>query len=118
MPRICDGRAIQLLVFGSQPARTDTRTPRLLHAWACGAYRLSAAAAGGAAALADVAASGGPHLRAAVQAQRRVGMAPLLSLDELGRAVRGERVPRGVTFRPMTLLVLRLLHGHRLGQFV
>src|ERR1700746_3444352 len=44
-------------------------------------YRsLSAAAAGGAAAFADVAAAGGAHLRAAVEAERCVGGAALLGL--------------------------------------
>src|ERR1700729_1929207 len=57
-------------------------------------YRsLSTAAAGGAAALADVAAARGPHLRAAVQAERSVGAASLLGLDQLHRTVRGGRRP-------------------------
>src|SRR5688500_3776001 len=48
---------------------------------------LSAAAAGGAAALADVAAAGGAHLRAAGHAQRRVGGRPGDQLEQLGRGV-------------------------------
>src|SRR3954451_6450216 len=55
------------------------------------AYReesTSAAAAGGAAALADVAAAGRAHLRAAGHAQRRVGSRSGDQLEELGRGVR------------------------------
>src|SRR6266851_3429177 len=48
----------------------------------------SAAAACGTAAFADVAAAGGPHLGAAVEAERRVGTAPLLGLDQLHGTVR------------------------------
>src|ERR1700722_15424540 len=48
-----------------------------------------AAAAGGAAAFADVAAAGRAHLGAAGQAQRGVGGAALLGFDQLGGAVRG-----------------------------
>src|SRR5260370_10725198 len=51
----------------------------------------SAAAASGAAAFADIAAASGPHLRAAVEAEGRVGTAPLLDLDQLHGAVRGRR---------------------------
>src|SRR5262249_15826897 len=47
-----------------------------------------AAAAGGATALADVAASGGAHLGAADEAERRVRGASLVRLQQLGRAVR------------------------------
>src|ERR1700747_2733887 len=47
-----------------------------------------AAAAGGAAAFANVAASGGAHLGAADEAQRRVRGAPLVRLPQLGRAER------------------------------
>src|SRR5215831_19510923 len=49
----------------------------------------SAATAGGAATFADVAASGGAHLGAAGEAQRCVGRPSLLSLHQLGRALRG-----------------------------
>src|ERR1700758_5044281 len=48
-----------------------------------------AAAAGGAAAFADVAAAGRAHLGAAGQAERGVGGAALLGFDQLGGAVRG-----------------------------
>src|ERR1043166_1161078 len=48
-----------------------------------------AAAAGGAAAFADVAAAGRAHLGAAGEAERSVRGAALLRLDQLGRAVRG-----------------------------
>src|ERR1700729_1857792 len=47
-----------------------------------------AAAAGGAAAFADVAAAGRAHLGTAGQAQRGVRSAALLRLDQLGGAVR------------------------------
>src|SRR5690349_24236796 len=50
---------------------------------------LSATAAGGAAAFADVAAAGRAHLGAAGEAERSVRGAALLGLDQLGRAVRG-----------------------------
>jgi hypothetical protein len=46
------------------------------------------AAAGGAAAFADVAAARGAHLGAAGEAQRGVRGAALLELDQLGRGVR------------------------------
>src|SRR5258708_10912586 len=61
----------------------------------------SAAAAGGAAAFADVAAAGGPHLGAAVEAERRVGTAPLLGLDQLHGTDRG---PAGAQDRKSTRL--------------
>src|SRR6201997_5663073 len=48
----------------------------------------SAAAAGGAAAFADVAAAGRAHLRSAGEAQRGVRRAALLELDQLGGGVR------------------------------
>src|ERR1051326_8342706 len=48
-----------------------------------------AAAAGGAAAFADIAAAGRAHLGAAGEAERSVRGAALLGLDQLGRAVRG-----------------------------
>jgi hypothetical protein len=51
----------------------------------------SAAAAGGAAAFADVAAACGAHLGAAGEAERRVRGATLVSLDQLGGAVRGRK---------------------------
>src|ERR1700735_4820154 len=51
----------------------------------------SAAAAGGAAALADVAAAGRAHLRSAGEAQRGVRRAALLELDQLGGGVRSAR---------------------------
>src|SRR5689334_2584771 len=55
-------------------------------------YRsVSAAAAGGAAAFADVAASGRAHLGAAGEAERSVRGAALLGLDQFGRAVRSGR---------------------------
>src|SRR5690349_24429795 len=51
----------------------------------------SAAAAGGAAAFADVAAAGRAHLGAAGEAERSVRGAALLGLDQFGRAVRSGR---------------------------
>jgi len=48
-------------------------------------HRGSAAAAGGAAAFADVAATGGPHLGAAGEAERRVGLLVAVPLDQLHR---------------------------------
>src|ERR1700722_3195639 len=51
----------------------------------------SAAAAGGAAAFADVAAAGRAHLRSAGEAERGVGRAALLELDQLGGGARGGR---------------------------
>src|SRR5260370_42320946 len=42
----------------------------------------SAAAASGAAAFADIAAASGPHLRAAVEADGRVGTSPLVGVDQ------------------------------------
>src|SRR6266851_3611397 len=85
-------------------------------------YRsLSAAAAGGAAAFADVAAARGPHLRAAVETQRRVGTAPLLGLYQLGRAVRQRaRVGGCIAFWLWVfwLVWLRSFHRYRLGQLL
>src|ERR1022692_531890 len=79
-----------------------------------------AAAAGGAAAFADVATARGPHLRATGKAERCVGTAPLMGFDQLRRAPRrcwrvGPRFP----FR-IPVLYLRSLTGlldrHRLGH--
>src|SRR5580692_13106450 len=92
-----------MVAFGAQPPRT----PEPLQARACGVSTIRcpttlaalvasnaipaglAAAAGGAAAFADVAAAGWAHLGAAGQAQRGVGGAALLGLDQLDGAVRG-----------------------------
>jgi hypothetical protein len=64
-------------------------TRRLLHLMQ---YRsLSAAAAGGTAALADVAAAGRAHLRPAGEAERGVRGPALLELDQLGGGVRAVR---------------------------
>ena len=50
-----------------------------------------AAAAGGAAAFADVAAAGRAHLGAAGEAERCVRGAALVGFDQLGGAVRGRK---------------------------
>ena len=67
----------------------------------------SAAAAGGAAALADVAAAGRAHLRAAGHAQRCVGGGAGDQLEQLGRGV-------GLLDRPLRRLGDLLLLGRRL----
>src|SRR4051812_9890847 len=71
----------------------ETSTPCLNCDVASGDAPESAAAAGGAAALADVAAAGRAHLGAAGEAQRRVGGAALVALDhspgDLHRGPRG-----------------------------
>src|ERR1022692_3624346 len=76
-------------------------------------YRsLSAAAAGGAAAFADVAAACWAHLGAAGEAERCVGDPALMGFDQLGRASRsGGRDSRSVAFR------LRLACGLRTGPW-
>src|SRR5438477_916398 len=86
-----------------------------------------AAAAGGAAAFADVAAAGRAHLGAAGEAERGVRGAALLGLDQLGRAVRGRgsarkgrgrrrglRLSRGGNTIPFGMM--GLLYGGRLGE--
>ena len=79
---------------GSARSSSFTRTRRLLHLMQ---YRsLLAAAAGGAAAFADVAAAGRAHLRSAGEAERGVGGAALLELDQLGGGVRAAPGRRAV----------------------
>src|SRR5579864_2424227 len=86
-----------------------------------------AAAAGGAAAFADVAAAGGAHLAAAGEAKRGVCGAALLGLDQLDRAVRGPpgrkglatgrvRLDRGSYQRSFG--IMRRLDGGGLGKFL
>src|SRR6266852_9624378 len=79
---------------------------------------LSAAAAGGAAALADVAAARRPHFRAAGQAERRVGAAPQLRLNEFHRAVRLRwAVSTGDPFGSVPFcLTMSVLHWHGLSH--
>src|SRR5205809_106737 len=83
-----------------------------------------AAAAGGAAAFADVAAAGRAHLGAAGQAQRSVRGPALLGLDQLGRAVRsgrggrkggGSLLDRGGNHSPFGM---SWFYGGRLGKFL
>ena len=92
-------------------------------------YRsVSAAAAGGAAAFADVAAAGRAHLGTAGEAERSVRGPALLRLDQLGGAVRGRGSGRKGRHRPRGLSggrggngtpfgVMGLFYGGRLGQF-
>src|SRR5438874_9023520 len=72
-----------------------------------------AAAAGGAAALADVAASGGAHLGAADEAERRVRGASLVRLQQLGGAVRLVMLGAGRWFRLPRAAVRGLAGGGR-----
>src|SRR6266567_1662951 len=101
-------------VFSPPPTRHPHRMKRVQ----------SAAAAGGAAAFADVAASGRAHLGAAGEAERSVRGAALLGLDQFGRAVRSGRkgggrwlglsLNRGGNRGPFGM---RLFDGGRLGKF-
>src|SRR3954452_25364592 len=85
-----------------------------------------AAAAGGAAAFADVAAAGRAHLGAAGEAQRSVRGAALLSLNQLGGTVRYGRAgpkgrgrlawQRGRGGNGIPFGVMGLLYGGRLGE--
>src|SRR6478672_11144932 len=79
----------------------------------------SAAAAGASAALADVAGTGGTHLRAARHADRRVSRDAAELLEQLGRAVHlgGSLTGRGGAGAGLDLGCLELLGvvGLRLG---
>src|ERR1035438_1994946 len=84
------------LARGTPPRTSQTSAPaeypdvlRLLHPMQYGPFL--AAAAGRTAAFADVAAACWAHLRAAGEAEWRVGRPALLRLDELGGAVRSDR---------------------------
>src|SRR2546429_3708441 len=73
---------------GTQKGCSQWATPLLSWQITRWSYRQSAAAAGGAAAFADVAAAGRAHLRPAGEAQRGIRRAALLELDQLSGAVR------------------------------
>ena len=99
--RVRRGTSGYVRLTGAGPGRNARASQHHLHTepdrllWHQMQYSsLLAAAAGGAAAFADVAAAGRAHLGAAGQAQRGVRSAALLRLDQLGGAVRLVRLGR------------------------